>query len=81
MTLSEMGIFADSYVDKINSLYEDAQILSHVVMPNHIHLIISIVGTKCNDSNDDIKDNIDINEKMSSIAKKRGRMSLVLSKY
>ena len=81
MTLSEMGIFADSYVDKINSLYEDAQILSHVVMPNHIHLIINVVGTKCYDSNDDSKDNIDINEKMSSIAKKRGRMSLVLSKY
>ncbi len=82
MTLSEIGIFADSYVYKINSLYDDAQILSHVVMPNHIHLIISIVGTKCNDSNDDIiKNDFDINEKMSMIAKKRGRMSLILSKY
>ena len=39
MTLSELGLFADSYVDKINSLYEDTQILSHIVMPNHIHFI------------------------------------------
>ena len=33
MTLSEIGLFADSYVDKINALYDDAQILSHIVMP------------------------------------------------
>ena len=82
MTLSELGLFADSYVDKINSLYEDTQILSHIVMPNHIHLIISVISTKCNDSNNEIiKNDFDINEKMSMIGKKRGRMSLVLSKY
>ncbi|MBQ5857146.1 MAG: hypothetical protein IIW55_07540 [Bacteroidales bacterium] len=82
MTLSEIGLFADSYVDKINALYDDAQILSHIVMPNHVHLIISVVCTKCiNNNNDIIRDDTDINEKMSMIGKKRGRMSLVLSKY
>lgn len=82
MTLSEIGLFADSYVNKINSIYDDTHILSHIVMPNHIHLIISVVSTKCNYSNNEIiKYDIDINEKMSMIGKKRGRMSLVLSKY
>jgi REP element-mobilizing transposase RayT len=80
MTLSEIGLFADSYVDKINALYDDAEILSHIVMPNHIHLIIRVTCTKCS-NNDIIKDDTDINEKMSMIGKKRGRMSLILSKY
>ena len=40
MELSKIGDFANSYVDKINATFKDAQILSHVIMPNHVHAII-----------------------------------------
>ena len=45
MTLSRLGDYANSYIDKINAMYKDAQVLSHVVMPNHVHLIVAVDNT------------------------------------
>ena len=79
ITLSKLGVFANSYITKINHTYSDAQILSHVVMPNHIHFIIRI--DKFHNKQQNVKNNSDINEKMSDISKRCGRLSNIIIKY
>ena len=40
--LSEHGLFVDTQIQKIDSIYSDASIDKYVIMPNHIHMIIVI---------------------------------------
>lgn len=42
ITLSELGLQATTLLNGIDSKYTDASILSSVVMPNHIHFVISV---------------------------------------
>ena len=42
ISLSELGVYTESYIDYLNSKYDDFKILSHVIMPNHVHLIIRV---------------------------------------
>ena len=79
MTLSQLGFFANSYIKKINYTYSDAQILSHVVMPNHIHLIIRVNKSRKKQQN--VKNDTSVNEKMSDISKRCGRLSNIIIKY
>ena len=47
---STLGNLVKENIEKIPSYYNDVEILNHVVMPNHIHMVISIatspVGTR-----------------------------------
>ena len=85
MEFSTLGIFANSYIDKINDMYKDAQILSHAVMPNHVHLIIAVDNTIKRyirkRKTHTIKKNIDTNEDMRKISQHCGRLSNIVSKY
>lgn len=42
MKLSQMGIFATNALENLPSHYKYAQVLLFVVMPNHIHAIVSL---------------------------------------
>lgn len=43
--LSEIGLICDKYINNINIKYDDIMVDKYVIMPNHIHLIVSINGT------------------------------------
>ncbi len=42
---STLGSLVKENIEKIPSYYNDVEILNHVVMPNHIHIVISIATT------------------------------------
>lgn len=42
MGLSELGLIAADCLHEIPAHHPDAEIISHVVMPNHLHIIIAI---------------------------------------
>lgn len=42
MRLSELGLIAADCLHEIPAHHPDAKIISHVVMPNHLHIIIAI---------------------------------------
>jgi len=43
--LSEYGEVCRKYLENINAVYNNAKVDKYVIMPNHIHLIISIDGS------------------------------------
>ena len=42
--LTEYGIIADKYINQMNNFYDYISIDKYVVMPNHIHLLLSITN-------------------------------------
>ena len=40
--LSEYGKIADKYIQKMSNEYDDITVDNYVIMPNHIHMLISI---------------------------------------
>jgi putative transposase len=40
MHLNELGLFASNYLSAINENKKNAQLINHVIMPNHVHAII-----------------------------------------
>ena len=46
MILSDNGIVADNEIKKLSTHYLNVQITNHVVMPNHVHLIVAIMDVK-----------------------------------
>lgn len=44
--LSAYGVIVENEIRKISTIYEMVKIDKYVVMPNHIHMIISIVSDK-----------------------------------
>ena len=82
MITSLIGNHAALCFKRINDKYDDAKIVSFVVMPNHVHLIIFVqnnISTENNNRN--TEDNININENMRDIAKRCGRLSYIISEY
>ena len=79
MCFSQLGCYTESYINKMNSSLQDSDILSYVVMPNHIHLIIAVYKTK-KKYQDFIKNETDFNETMSYISRKCGRLSNIILK-
>ncbi len=43
--LTNIGLVCDKYINNINTIYENVSLDKYVIMPNHIHLIISLYGT------------------------------------
>ena len=64
MHLSQIGKFTDSFLNELHLIYNDATVLSYVVMPNHIHMIIAVEKTSPHKS--DKKINEDVNEEIDS---------------
>ena len=79
MSMTKLGIYTESYIEYLNSKYDDFKILSHVIMPNHIHLIISVNHKNEYHCEQITDDNIDVNEKMREISKQCGRLSSIIS--
>lgn len=46
MHLSRVGYFLQSNIESIQSHFDDVIIPLFVIMPNHVHAIISIVGSR-----------------------------------
>ena len=49
--LSESGIICDEFIKRINDVYACVTVDKYVIMPNHIHLLLSIhdvIGLSCN---------------------------------
>ena len=80
MSMTKLGVYTESYTGYLNSKYDDFKILSHVIMPNHIHFII-YVDNSINNKHDKQETNVnsDINEMMSDIAKQCGRLSSIIA--
>ena len=74
--MSKLGFYTESYIDYLNSKYDDFKIISHVIMPNHVHLIICVdAHIKKQDTYNDIV----VNEMMRDISKQCGRLSYIIS--
>ena len=43
--LSQIGLVCEKYILNINTVYEIVRVDNYVIMPNHIHLLLSIHGT------------------------------------
>ena len=43
--LSKYGLICDKYISNINEKYENVTVDKYVIMPNHIHLLLSVDGT------------------------------------
>ncbi len=52
MNLNDLGMFANDSIDGINKKKEQVKILNHMVMPNHIHLLLYLIN-----NTDSIKSN------------------------
>ena len=40
--LRNIGLICDKYINNINTIYENVSVDKYVIMPNHIHLLLSI---------------------------------------
>ncbi|MBQ5648768.1 MAG: transposase [Clostridia bacterium] len=52
INLLPYGIIADKYINQLNDFYENIEIDSYVIMPNHIHILMRILNEDSNASND-----------------------------
>ena len=43
MSMTKLGLYTESYIEYLNSKHDDFKILSHVIMPNHIHAIFVLL--------------------------------------
>ena len=44
--LTKHGRIADKYIRQLNDFYDDLSVESYVIMPNHIHIMLWVKGTK-----------------------------------
>ena len=79
MILSPIGAFTESYIKEIHLIYRDADVLSYVIMPNHIHMILAV--DKRGKVNAERKENDNVNEMMQDIANQCGRLSHIISRF
>ncbi len=92
MQLSEIGRFVTKQIENISQHYMYAGIPIYVVMPNHVHLMVFIDvdgnnNDRCRDvacnvsrnmTNENNRDVIHVNERMSKISPKSGSLSTVI---
>ena len=43
--MSDYGLTCEKYINNINTAYKNVKVDKYVIMPNHVHLIITIDGT------------------------------------
>ena len=44
--LTKYGQIAEKYIRQLNDFYDDLSVESYVIMPNHIHIMLWVKGTK-----------------------------------
>ena len=44
--LTKHGQIADKYIRQLNDFYDDLSVEGYVIMPNHIHIMLWVKGTK-----------------------------------
>ncbi len=44
--LTQYGQIADKFINQLNDFYDDLSVESYVIMPNHIHIMLWVKGTK-----------------------------------
>ena len=90
MNLSEIGKITDDCIAKMETIHNDITVPLWVVMPNHIHLIVTVESSSVETPYYDVYTNCDNpmettngqkNEKMQEIAKNCGRLSHVISRF
>lgn len=77
MKFSDVGIFANVCAMAIESLHDDVSMPLHVVMPNHIHLIVIIHP---NDNKQQSQTDEPRTQKQAA-ARKCGRLSRIISQF
>ncbi len=83
MQLSEIGKQADKFWNNI-PLYNNHVVLGeYVIMPDHIHGIIGIIGHRNSDNEAILHPNLqtDKNQYMSAISPKQGSLSVIVRSY
>ncbi len=81
MHLSEIGVIAQQNIEQVHTHYPYAQIPLYMVMPNHIHAIVTIDGATADGTRD--SRNIGTpdmlkNENMAQISPQRGSLATVI---
>lgn len=56
--LTEYGKVADKYINRISNVYENVFVDDYVIMPDHIHLLLSIEQPYCTDNQSGIKTSV-----------------------
>ena len=67
--LKEYGKTADKYIKQLNDFYDNISVDNYVIMPDHIHLIISIQADVSGQSGTPVPTDQFLNNKNSIIAK------------
>ena len=81
MILNECGNAVKTYVQKIPIKYTNIELDQYIIMPNHVHVIINIVGTIHESSEiNDSKNNIDLKRAIHELPLQIIRRNMLLSK-
>lgn len=90
MNLSEIGKITDDCIAKMETIHNDITVPLWVLMPNHIHLIVTVESSFVETPYYDVSTNCDNpmettdgrkNEKMQEIANNCGRLSHIISRF
>ncbi|HHT22694.1 MAG TPA: hypothetical protein GXZ87_05195 [Bacteroidales bacterium] len=85
MELTEIGRYADECIKQIGNHFADVEIPLYVIMPNHIHLIVIVdasnVETGHAPSLPQPSELTNINEKMRTISRYKGRLSMAIGSF
>lgn len=83
--LSDIGNIANRHLIGIPDHFDNVKILSHIIMPDHLHIIIcldkSIVETLHARSLPRVKTKLSVNERMKKISPKRDSLSVIIRSY
>ncbi len=69
--LTEYGKIADKYINQLNDFYKNISVDKYVIMPDHIHLLITVSNDVCGQSGTPVPtdNNFRLDNKNSIIAK------------
>ena len=84
MLLTPVGKAADDLIAAMPQRYERVEVIAHVVMPNHVHLMLRIHAKMCCDDGATTPVATDTpakNEHMQTIATNVGELSKVINHY
>lgn len=89
--LTDIGKYTQEAIQKIGELHPDVEVWASVIMPNHVHLVLSVEVSEVVETsyygvyNGTISDNetpqCDVSTMMSDTANKCGRLSYLISAF
>ena len=84
MKLSEIGKIAEKYWLEIPQHFPNVNLDEHIIMPNHIHVVIEICKRICDGMNEAVPRSYNYNGKylrMSEISPKAGSLSAIIGSF